>query len=153
MFLAYVKNGQIENLQYYKAWFDSADFTDEQLAAKGLMRVVNQVPYDAFTQKIESVEPFIQDGYVYNVRAVAMTADDIAQQKVQYLNNIRFSRNELLKQSDWTQLADTPVDKAIWATYRQALRDLPQTIIDSGDDPRFFSSFPASPDAKPIKSI
>ena len=28
--------------------------------------------------------------------------------------------------SDWTQLADVPVDSAAWATYRQTLRDLPK---------------------------
>jgi hypothetical protein len=34
-------------------------------------------------------------------------------------------RNYQLAASDWTQLPDAPVDKAAWATYRQALRDLP----------------------------
>jgi hypothetical protein len=34
-------------------------------------------------------------------------------------------RNSQLAASDWTQVADAPVDKAAWATYRQALRDLP----------------------------
>lgn len=36
----------------------------------------------------------------------------------------RRERDELLKSSDWTQVADAPVDKAAWATYRQALRDI-----------------------------
>jgi len=35
-------------------------------------------------------------------------------------------RNGLLQASDWTQLPDSPVDKSEWATYRQALRDVPQ---------------------------
>ena len=35
-------------------------------------------------------------------------------------------RNAQLIASDWTQVEDAPVDKAAWATYRQALRDLPQ---------------------------
>ena len=37
-------------------------------------------------------------------------------------------RDELLARSDWTQFNDSPLsdeDKAIWATYRQALRDYP----------------------------
>jgi hypothetical protein len=34
-------------------------------------------------------------------------------------------RNIQLAQSDWTQLTDSPADKAKWAIYRQALRDLP----------------------------
>jgi len=43
-------------------------------------------------------------------------------------------RNELLSQSDWTQFADSPLSdtkKAEWATYRQALRDLPQQYPDA----------------------
>ena len=38
---------------------------------------------------------------------------------------IRLWRNAELINSDWTQVEDSPVDKAAWATYRQALRDLP----------------------------
>jgi hypothetical protein len=38
---------------------------------------------------------------------------------------IRNWRDSELIKSDWTQVADAPVDKAAWATYRQALRDLP----------------------------
>lgn len=37
---------------------------------------------------------------------------------------IREERNDLLSESDWTQLADAPVDQTAWATYRQELRDL-----------------------------
>jgi len=35
-------------------------------------------------------------------------------------------RNFLLKESDWTQLDDVPVNKNDWIVYRQALRDLPE---------------------------
>jgi hypothetical protein len=38
----------------------------------------------------------------------------------------RAERDRLLAASDWTQVADAPVDAAAWATYRQALRDVPQ---------------------------
>lgn len=37
---------------------------------------------------------------------------------------VRVERNALLLSSDWTQLADAPVDAAVWAEYRQALRDI-----------------------------
>lgn len=40
---------------------------------------------------------------------------------------VRADRNARLAASDWTQLADVPLDeteKAAWATYRQALRDV-----------------------------
>jgi hypothetical protein len=38
---------------------------------------------------------------------------------------IRLWRNAELARTDWTQVADAPVDKTAWAIYRQALRDLP----------------------------
>ena len=37
---------------------------------------------------------------------------------------VRKTRGDKLAESDWTQVADAPVDKAVWATYRQALRDI-----------------------------
>jgi len=37
----------------------------------------------------------------------------------------RDERDMLLRNSDWSQLPDSPVDAAVWATYRQELRDLP----------------------------
>ena len=40
----------------------------------------------------------------------------------------RIKRNQLLMESDWTQVADAPVDAQAWATYRQALRDVPQQV-------------------------
>ena len=48
-------------------------------------------------------------------------------------------RNALLAESDWTQFVDSPLTdkkKAEWATYRQALRDLPQEYPNaiSNDD-------------------
>lgn len=36
----------------------------------------------------------------------------------------RAFRNTLLSETDWTQVADAPVDKAAWAAYRQQLRDV-----------------------------
>lgn len=38
--------------------------------------------------------------------------------------SVRHQRGEKLKESDWTQVADAPVDQAAWAAYRQALRDI-----------------------------
>jgi hypothetical protein len=42
-----------------------------------------------------------------------------------YLIRMRYWRDGELARTDWTQVEDAPVDKAAWATYRQALRDLP----------------------------
>ena len=51
----------------------------------------------------------------------------------QVLKSIRATRRNKLAESDWTQAADSPLNeskKAEWATYRQALRDLPQNFPD-----------------------
>ena len=41
--------------------------------------------------------------------------------------SIKFERNILLANSDWTQLPDVPIPtKEAWTTYRQALRDITQ---------------------------
>jgi len=36
----------------------------------------------------------------------------------------RQKRSTLLAASDWTQVADAPVDQVAWAAYRQELRDI-----------------------------
>ena len=56
------------------------------------------------------------------------------------ISRMRQERNALLAQSDWTQMADSPLSnskKAEWATYRQALRDFPAswTPADTADFP------------------
>ena len=43
-------------------------------------------------------------------------------------DQVRSQRNGLLSSSDWTQLSDSPVDSSAWATFRQELRDIPQTF-------------------------
>jgi len=46
------------------------------------------------------------------------------------LNIIRGQRNSQLRGSDWTQIGDAALGDHTaeeWATYRQSLRDLPQT--------------------------
>ena len=43
---------------------------------------------------------------------------------------LRNNRDFLLLKCDWTQGSDAPVDADAWATYRQALRDLPANTAD-----------------------
>jgi len=50
---------------------------------------------------------------------------NIAELEYEYV--MRAIRNDLLKESDWTQLPDATCDRQAWATYRQALRDFPAT--------------------------
>ena len=58
---------------------------------------------------------------VVNGQIVPLTVDQAAIDARQ----ARMQRNYLLTASDWTQVVDAPVDQSAWATYRQALRDVP----------------------------
>ena len=56
---------------------------------------------------------------------------EVAKKPAEFLASLRVVRNELLAECDWTQVSDVTLDnKAAWATYRQALRDLPANTVD-----------------------
>lgn len=66
------------------------------------------------------------DGQWYTKYSVADMADEAkSATDAAQAQSVRSMRDEKLAKSDYTQLADAPVDKAAWATYRQALRDVP----------------------------
>lgn len=58
------------------------------------------------------------------------TEEEIAEAKAATLaaaiKSVREERNRLLTETDWTMLADAPVDQDAWSAYRQALRDIPE---------------------------
>jgi hypothetical protein len=60
-----------------------------------------------------------------NQTAAEQEAEYKTRRDVEQGENVRRTRNQKLTESDWTQLEDSPVDKAAWSTYRQALRDVP----------------------------
>lgn len=63
-----------------------------------------------------------EDGTV--VTAAEAEAAYRAMKDAEQAKAVRNDRNTKLAECDWTQLADSTADKAAWATYRQALRDI-----------------------------
>lgn len=61
-----------------------------------------------------------------NASAVEQETAYKANKDLEQASIVRAQRANLLKDSDWTQIADATVNKAIWANYRQQLRDVPQ---------------------------
>ena len=55
---------------------------------------------------------------------VDMDAEAIAAKDAKQAQAVREQRTAKFKDSDWTQVADAPVAKEVWAAYRQALRDV-----------------------------
>lgn len=65
------------------------------------------------------------DGKWYTKYSVAdMDAEAIAAKDTEQAKSVRDTRNQKLKDSDWTQLIDAPVDRQAWLVYRQELRDI-----------------------------
>tara|TARA_R110001583_G_scaffold83758_1_gene220935 strand:+ start:2669 stop:3037 length:369 start_codon:yes stop_codon:yes gene_type:complete len=65
---------------------------------------------------------------IYEVEKYKIISGSAVEQSIDFWGQIRIERNVLLSESDWTQIADTPLSdskKAEWVTYRQSLRDLP----------------------------
>ena len=61
---------------------------------------------------------------------VPLSGEKLDDYNAELFQILRLDRNKLLAQSDWTQVADAPVNQQAWATYRQALRDLPASTTD-----------------------
>ena len=116
----------------------SAEFLEENNAKL----VTNAFAYDPTTHRLEDCPAYLVNDHVSTKRVVELTEWEVNQKSERKWNSVRAQRDQLLAQSDWTQVADAPGDKAAWATYRQALRDLPST----GSDPDALT-WPTSPDA------
>lgn len=106
------------HVEYFDTSFPAAP-TAETLAAFGVYKVVEgTVPtVDSKTHRlVRSIQKV--DGVWTQVWESRPLDQDTASA------NVRSHRDSLLTASDWTQVADAPVDKDAWATYRQALRDV-----------------------------
>lgn len=66
----------------------------------------------------------IGDKWYTNYVAVDLSPEACTALDEQQASTVRITRNARLADCDWTQVADSPVDKAAWATYRQSLRDI-----------------------------
>ncbi|GAB7022171.1 tail fiber assembly protein [Salidesulfovibrio brasiliensis] len=102
-----------------------ADLTREELDAQGYNEAValRREPYTTYETTWGKGEDLI-----YRETVVSAVVDEAARLDAEAVT-VRKERDERLRLSDWTQLADAPLDdaqKTAWADYRQALRDVPQ---------------------------
>lgn len=88
------------------------------LESFGLYPIVGDEPTHTERQRIAGPQYVFNGAQVDRVFTVEAIPDD------EKAGQVRAERNGKLTSSDWTQVADAPVDKAAWATYRQALRDI-----------------------------
>jgi hypothetical protein len=73
----------------------------------------------------DGVEQDAQGRWLWKWSISEMSDETKAAKDAEQAKAVRSDRDKRLSDTDWTQVADAPVDKAVWATYRQALRDVP----------------------------
>ena len=87
---------------------------------------VEQIGEQWFTKYIAG--PIFTDRAATETEAAQTAAEQEAAYKAQkdaeQTTAVRADRTKRLAECDWTQLADSTADKAAWATYRAALRDI-----------------------------
>lgn len=106
-----------------------AEISNDTLAAYGVYPVGYQgaPDYDSATQKlVKSSQPSLIDGsWVLTKSIVAKTAEQITSDTAIEARKVRAVRDQRLAQTDWCALSDVTMSSEM-ATYRQALRDVPQ---------------------------
>jgi hypothetical protein len=82
-------------------------------------------PADTLFQKaVETTPLLINNRWIQTYQFIDLSDEEKDESYSILTQDNRDTRNRLLFESDWTQLADSPVDKEIWAKYRQQLRDI-----------------------------
>ena len=130
-----IKQGSIEKYPYsldsFRKDFSNMSIpknvSDVTLARFGVYKVkqTNTPDFD-YTKNIIEKTPESIDGTWTQIWGVVDASEkEIEDRTAVQVAFIKEQRNKLLSNSDWTQVTDAPVDSTVWATYRQALRDVP----------------------------
>lgn len=131
-----ITNGQVNQYPYTIGDLRKANpnvsfpksIPNETLAKYGVYPVtIAPAPeYNDRTQRLVTQHPTLING-VWTVTKAVVAKDQaqIDSENTQKAVEVREKRDHLLTGTDWTQVADAPVDQQAWAVYRQALRDIP----------------------------
>ena len=102
--------------------------TEDNLAGNELVQVVetDAPAFDRQTQKIvkDSSPTLANNVWALGWSTQSLTQEEQSAKRADQAQTVRNQRTQLLKDCDWTQIADSTADKTAWATYRQALRDI-----------------------------
>lgn len=103
------------------------EISTEVLETFNVVEVIpSNAPEITYNQKVSEVTPTLENGVWKQTFSVSdLTQEELSAKTNQKSSVVREKRDGLLADTDWTQVADAPVDKTVWATYRQALRDIP----------------------------
>ena len=122
------RTGTISEL-FPSTLFPSSGIPEEFLTANNAVEIIGNLSFTTPTQKLTTVEPYVEGGKVYSVRVESTTTEEQTNLTNVKWAEVRRVRDTLLSQSDWRALSDVTLSDA-WRTYRQELRDVPNTQSD-----------------------
>tara|TARA_Y100001972_G_C7574251_1_gene288195 strand:- start:119 stop:553 length:435 start_codon:yes stop_codon:yes gene_type:complete len=118
-----IKNtGTIQQL-FPNTSFSGSGPNSSFIADNNLVELVETLSFTLPTQKMSSVEPYLDNGKAYNVKVESTTAEEQTALTNSQWESIRDQRDNLLKQTDWRASSDLTLSDE-WKTYRQSLRDI-----------------------------
>ena len=133
-----VKNtGTIQKL-FPNTSFSVAGPNADFLTENNVVELVQTLTYTRPTQKLTTVDAYVDGGKVYTVKVESTTSDEQTDLTNQQWVNVRSERDLKLQETDWRASSDLTLSDA-WKTYRQALRDVP-----TQSDP-FNNTWPTKP--------
>ena len=120
------QTGSIREL-FKNVSFPASGVPDSFLTANNVVELIETLSYTSPSQKLTKVSPYVDNGKAYSVKVEATSTDEITALNTAKWNEIRFARNELLKQTDWRAIRASETGVAMsteWLDYRKALRDI-----------------------------
>ena len=124
-----VKNtGTIQKL-FPNTSFSIAGPNADFLTANNVVELVENLSFTTPTQKLSSVDAYVDSGKAYSVKVESTTSEEQTTLTNQQWSSIRLQRDNLLKDTDWRAMSDRTLTDA-WRDYRQQLRQIPQTQTD-----------------------
>ena len=94
------------------------------LTENNVVELVETLSYTTPTQKLSTVDAYVESGKAYTVKVESTTSDEQTALINQQWVNVRYERDRKLQGTDWRASSDLTLSDA-WKTYRQALRDVP----------------------------
>ena len=121
---ANVKNtGTIQEL-FPNTSFTTAGPNTDFLTANNVVKLIETLTFTTPTQKLSTVDAYVEGGKAYNVKVESTTSDEQTALINQQWANVRLERDRKLQDTDWRASSDLTLSDD-WKNYRQALRDVP----------------------------
>ena len=126
------------NITYAKYIDENGDLTTAEKASYLNIKINNG--------ELKSV-PIDESNYHYNECKAQIDAGTLVPQSGKpelTWEEIRSTRDQILRDTDWTMTTGATVDQAQWAAYRQVIRDIPQTYKDKTPDDVIWPTQPST---------